>query len=127
MKLLIVDESSAVSARLLAMLSGVAHLTALTIARSLQEADEKSRDFHPDVVVLDTHLPDGSGLDALFVIQANCPHAYLLIFSNQIELRDKAREAGADAFFDKSLEFEDLVVRLVNLNAMLIFQRGDAA
>jgi DNA-binding response OmpR family regulator len=126
-KLLIVDESSAMSGRLLMMLGGVVHLTALSIARSLQEADEKSRNFCPDVVVLDTNFPDGSGLDALYVIQSTCPHAYLLMFSNQIEYRNEARQAGADAFFDKSLEFEELVVRLVNLDAMLLLQREKAA
>jgi hypothetical protein len=34
------------------------------------------------------------------------------MFSNQIEFRDKARQAGADGFYDKSLEFEALVIRL---------------
>jgi len=111
-KLLIVDDSSAVYGRLLAMLGGVEHLTALSIARTLREADEKSRDFCPDAAVLDMNLPDGNGLDALRVIKRNCPKAHVFMFSNQVEFRDMARLAGADGFFDKSLEFEALVARL---------------
>jgi DNA-binding NarL/FixJ family response regulator len=112
-KLLIVDDSSAVYGRLLAMLGGVEHLTALSIARSLQEANEKSRDFCPDAAVLDMNLPDGNGLDALRVIKRNCPNAQVFMFSNQVEFRDKAKQAGADGFYDKSLEFEALIARLV--------------
>ena len=127
MKLLIVDDSSAVYGRLLAMLGGVEHLTALSIARTLQEANEKSRDFCPDVAVLDMNLPDGNGLDALRVIKGNCPDAHLFMFSNQIEYRDRARRAGADGFYDKSLEFEALVTRLIDEDVTLELQREKAA
>ncbi len=126
MKLLIVDDSSAVYGRLLQML-GVEHLTALSIARSLHEADEKSRDFCPDAAVLDINLPDGNGLDALRVIKRNCPHAHVFMFTNQVEYRDKARQAGADDFFDKSLEFEALVDRLESEAALLARHREKAA
>ena len=127
MKLLIVDDSSAVYGRLLAMLGGVEHLTALSIARSLQEADEKSRDFCPDVAVLDMNLPDGNGLDALRAVKCNCPNAHLFMFSNQIEHRDRAKRAGADGFYDKSLEFEALVARLINEDEILELQREKSA
>ncbi len=123
MKLLIVDDSSAVYGRLLRMLGGVEHLTALSIARSLHEADEKSRDFCPDTAVLDMNLPDGNGLDALRAIKRNCPNAHVFMFSNQIEFRDKARLAGADGFYDKSLEFEALVARLENEDSIRILDR----
>ncbi len=115
MKLLIVDDSSAVYGRLLAMLGGVEHLTALSIARSLQEADDKSRGFCPDAAVLDMNLPDGNGLDALRVIKRNCPNAHVFMFSNQVEFRDMSMQAGADGFFDKSLEFEALIARLADV------------
>lgn len=113
MKLLIVDDSSAVYGRLLEMLGGVEHLTALSIARSLHEAVEKGRQLCPDAVVLDVRLPDGSGLDALSRIKQDSPGTRVYIFTNEIEFRDKARRAGADGFFDKSLEFEALVAQLL--------------
>jgi DNA-binding NarL/FixJ family response regulator len=113
MKLLIVDDSSAVYGRLLEMLGGVEHLTALSIARSLHEAVEKGRQLCPDAVVLDVRLPDGCGLDALARIKRDSPGTCVYIFSNQVEFREKAIRAGADGFFDKSLEFEALVARLL--------------
>jgi DNA-binding NarL/FixJ family response regulator len=111
-KLLIVDDAPAVYSRLLAMLGGVEHLTALSIARSLQDANEKSSLFCPDAAVLEMNLPDGNGLDALRVIKHNCPQTEVFMFTNQIEFRDMANQAGADGFYDKSLEFEALIARL---------------
>jgi len=116
-KLLIVDDSSAVYGRLLGMLGGVEHLTALSIARSLQEAVEKGRQLCPDAVVLDVRLPDGSGLDALSAIKRDSPNSRVYIFTNQVEFRDKAMRAGADGFFDKSLEFEALVAQLLGADS----------
>lgn len=114
MKLLIVDDSSAIYGRLLEMLGGVEQLTALAIARSLREAVEKCRQLRPDAAVLDVRLPDGNGMDALVSIKRDSPHTRVYIFTNQIEYREKARRAGADGFFDKSMEFEALIERLLN-------------
>ncbi len=113
MKLLIVDDSSAVYKRLLGLLGGVECLTALSIARSRREVEEKTRDYCPDAVVLDLYLPDGCGLDAVRLLKTRCPNCQVFIFSNQSEFKHKAMEAGADGFFDKSLEFESLIARLM--------------
>ncbi len=112
MKLLIVDDSLAVSGRLLEMMCGVVHLTALSFARSLREAGQKCLDYCPDMAVVEMNLPDGHGLDALSVIKRICPHTQVFMFSNQIEFRGRAMLAGADGFYDRSLEFEALVNRL---------------
>jgi DNA-binding NarL/FixJ family response regulator len=123
-KLLIVDDSSAVYGRLLGMLGGVEHLTALSIARSLHEAVEKGRQLCPDAVVLDVRLPDGSGLDALSAIKRDSPNTRVYIFTNQVEFRDKAMRAGADGFFDKSLEFEALVAQLLGSDSVFRLEAG---
>ncbi|HWR76866.1 MAG TPA: response regulator transcription factor [Thiobacillus sp.] len=123
MKLLIVDDSSAIYGRLLKMLGGVEHLTALSIARSLREAVEKSRLLRPDAAVLDVRLPDGNGLDALSSIKKDSPNTRVYMFTNQVEYRDRAKRAGADGFFDKSMEFEALVEQLLNVDAY--FRPGD--
>jgi DNA-binding NarL/FixJ family response regulator len=123
-KLLIVDDSSAVYGRLLEMLGGVEHLTALSIARSLREAVEKGRQLCPDAVVLDVRLPDGSGLDALAAIKQDSPNTRVYIFTNQVEFRDKALRTGADGFFDKSLEFEALVAQLLGTDAHAGLENG---
>ena len=58
---------------------------------------------------------DGAG--GVFIsgsqLNGNCPNARVFMFSNQVEFRDRAKQAGADGFYDKSLEFEALVARLM--------------
>ncbi len=109
MKLLIVDDSSAVYRRLIELLGGVENLTALSVARTLREAVEKCRSFKPDAVVLDLELPDGSGLDVIAALKSVASHPCVCIFSNRADCRGQALALGADAFYDKSLEFENLV------------------
>ncbi len=111
-KLLIVDDSSAVYRRLIELLGGVENLTALAVARTLHEAREKCRSFKPDAVVLDLELPDGSGLEAIASLKSAASPPCVCIFSNRAECRDQALALGADAFYDKSLEFESLVSML---------------
>lgn len=109
MKLLIVDDSSAVYRRLIELLGGVESLTALAVARTLREAQEKCRSFRPDAVVLDLELPDGSGLEAIASLKSVEPPPCVCIFSNRVDRRSQALALGADSFYDKSLEFENLV------------------
>lgn len=111
-KLMIVDDHPEISDGLLAMLGGIERVTALAVARSLRQAKQKCRSYRPDVIVLDLHLPDGDGLEALRVIKAGCPNARLIVFSNHLEFRERALDAGALRFFDKPLESEALIACL---------------
>ncbi|MFZ5484169.1 MAG: response regulator [Pseudomonadota bacterium] len=113
MKLLIVDESAAVYGRLLGMLGGVEGLTALAVARSFDDLDWKCRDFRADVVVLDPRLPGATGLSALQHVLRQCPGIPVYVYSNEPGYRARALTMGAQAFFDKSMEFESLVTRLL--------------
>lgn len=113
MKLLIVDDASAVYRRLIELLGGIERLTALSVARSLHDMPAKCRGIQPDAVVLDVDLPDGNGLGAIHIIKWICPGATILVFSNNVDYRERALALGADGFYDKSLEFETLVERLL--------------
>ncbi|MEQ1858303.1 MAG: response regulator [Chthoniobacteraceae bacterium] len=65
----------------------------------------------PDVVVLDLHLPDGSGLDVLRAVKKSRPTCPVIVLTSfaMPETRDHCRSLGADYFFDKSREFERVV------------------
>jgi DNA-binding response OmpR family regulator len=66
----------------------------------------------PDLVLLDISLPAGSGFTVAERIQSLIPTATPLIFltaSKKPGLRDKAKELGAAAFFQKPYEWDDLL------------------
>ena len=113
MKLLILDNCSAVYGRLIELLGGIESLAALSIARSLAELPEKLDQLQPNIIVLDVDLPDGRSLMHIKSIREYVPAARIYIFSNHHEYKAHAVALGADAFFDKSLEFEQLVAQLL--------------
>ena len=116
MKLLIMDDHAGTHGRLLALLGHVAEQDEFSIAHSLREIVEIASTRSPDAAVLDMNLPDGDGLEALRAIKYLSPATRVFMFSNLIDYRAKAMRAGAEAFYDKSLEFEALVDRLVALH-----------
>lgn len=113
MKLLIIDDASVVYRRLIELLGGVENLTALAVARSLSDALFKCRGLMPDAIVLDVDLPDASGLSTIKTVLAQCPSTRVFVFSNHLEYRSRAVEMGVEAFYDKSMEFEVLLARLL--------------
>jgi DNA-binding response OmpR family regulator len=66
----------------------------------------------PDLVLLDISLPAGDGFTVAERIQALIPTATPIIFltaSRKPGLREKAKELGAAAFFQKPYEADDLL------------------
>ncbi len=116
MKLLIMDDHAGTHGKLLALLGKVASHDEFSIAHSLREIVEIAATRPLDAAVLDINLPDGDGLEALRAIKYLSPATRVFMFSNLIDYRTRAMRAGAEAFYDKSLEFEALVDRLVSLH-----------
>jgi DNA-binding NarL/FixJ family response regulator len=63
---------------------------------------------HPDVVILDLQLADGSGFDVLRAVRDAAPEIDVYLFTNHAAdpYRQLAERLGARGFFDKSKEFE---------------------
>lgn len=56
----------------------------------------------PDMLLLDWELPDMKAARLLAQIRGLCPELYVIATSGRSETRQKAIEAGADAFINKS-------------------------
>ena len=65
---------------------------------------------HPDLVILDIQLADGTGFDVLRALHEKAPEIEVLLFSNFAAdpYRQLAERLGARGFFDKSREFGQL-------------------
>lgn len=65
--------------------------------------------FSPEVVLLDVHLPDVSGLDLAPRIKAMCPTARIVIFSGSArEPADRILPPGVDDWLAKPANLEKL-------------------
>lgn len=75
------------------------------------EAERCAKQHQPDVIVLDVHLPDGSGIDAIPRLRHVAPDARIVMFSSDGDSRDTALQAGADDWCNKSDGFHSLLTR----------------
>lgn len=112
MKVFIADDSSEIRKRIIAMLSDlVERIEMIGEAENVQDAINSIHEFDPDVVILDIRMPGGSGIDVLKKIRKKNEVPVIIILTNypHSQYRKKCMEAGADFFFDKSRDFEEIV------------------
>lgn len=109
MRILIVDDSPLIWRRLFDMLQELSFVSLLFYARNLAEARHCLDGCVPDLVILDIALPDGNGLDLLRHLQSAELDTRVALFTNSTDLRVKGLAMGADWFFDKSLDFSQLL------------------
>ncbi len=110
MKVFIADDSRVVVERLAGLLDEVPGARLVGQAGDVPAAVNGIQEMKPDAVILDLHMPGGSGLDVLRAIRIDHPHLYVVICTNYPypEFREECLTAGADLFLDKSAEFEKI-------------------
>jgi AmiR/NasT family two-component response regulator len=86
------------------------------------EAAERAREMKPDAVLLDVHMPEGSGIEAAEVISRTTPGIAVILFSGDETVSISDREAvttGAVAFLPKPTppRMLDSTIRLAVMRA----------
>src|SRR6266478_2361729 len=76
-----------------------------------QEAVDKARELHPDLVILDINMPVLNGLVAVRQILRICPTTKIVIFSvhDSDQTQQEIRAAGAHGFVSKGKDSHDLL------------------
>lgn len=117
MKLLIADDSTLIQQRLAGLISQFTEIKSIQYAEDVPQAIETIIKGKPDVVVLDIQMPGGSGIDVLKGVQKEDHRPILIVFTNYPypKLRKACFAAGADFFFDKSFDQNQLLVLLNKL------------
>lgn len=111
MKLLIVDDFEPVRRNLLELLERVPHVEVIHTAGTLGEARQVVQRVLPAFVILDFHLPDGNALELIPSLRRLAPRLQIAVLTNDASEfnRSKCMHEGADWFFDKSTEYENLL------------------
>ncbi|MDI1271776.1 MAG: response regulator transcription factor [Polaromonas sp.] len=110
LKVFIVDDSVLIRDRVAAMLEASA-ISVVGRATTPQDAIDGILAASPDVVVLDVQLEGGSGLQVLRAVRQAAPDIAFVVFSSNSgpAYRKRYFGEGAEAFLDKSTEFDQLV------------------
>jgi two-component system OmpR family response regulator len=120
LKLLLVDDSDLIRISLQALLEPMAGIETIHTANTLLKTLECVSHSAPSLLILDIHLPDGHAIQIIPRLKQLAPRMRIAIFTNDVNEfnRRKCLQAGADWFFDKSIECGELLA-VVNQQAEL--------
>jgi DNA-binding NarL/FixJ family response regulator len=111
MKLLIVEDSPHIRASLVSLMECLPGIVSVTTADCLGDAIKCARQSLPTMVILDLQLPDGLGIELIEPMKHLAPDVHIAVLTNHANEFNKRHciAAGANWFFDKSTEFDELI------------------
>src|SRR6476469_7352729 len=95
-RVLIAEDDDNARSLLIDLLGTLGHTVVAEVSNG-REAFERAKDVVPDVVLLDVHMPDGSGIEAAERITQNVPGVAVVLFSGDQSLTLSDRDVTATA------------------------------
>jgi len=110
MKILIADDSAMLRERIKNSLSDIQEVEIVGEAINGNEAIRIINEKKPDFVLLDIRMPELNGIEVLKKIKENGSKLKTCIFTNYpySQYKVKCMEEGADYFFDKNKDFQEI-------------------
>lgn len=114
MKIILVEDSVIVRARLTLQLTRLAGVKVIGHASAEDEAVEMILRQRPDLVLMDIGLESGDGLSALQRIRAAGSGIRVWMLTNHVSSgeRQRGKAGGAEHFFAKNTEIEQLIAQI---------------
>ena len=110
-RMLLVDVSKPMRRLMVKMLKKSSPDILVAVAGSVAEAVRTFDVLRPKTILLNLHLPDGSGLEVLRHAMASDPYCMVVVLTSRADAKTRLHcfEEGADFVFDKSDAFERAV------------------
>jgi two-component system, NarL family, response regulator DevR len=111
LRVMVVDDYELVRNGIAALIEGAAGMELVDEAGTASEAVRNALRSHPDVIVMDVRLGDGSGIEATREIRAELPETRVLMLTsfNDDEALFSALMAGAAGYLLKQLRGDEIV------------------
>ena len=102
-RVLVVDDHAVFSDALATILATEADIEVVGKGGSVREAITSAHTLQPDVVLLDVHMPDGSGIQAAAAIKKDRPQTQVVILTSDEEesVLRSAVQAGVTGYLSK--------------------------
>ena len=102
----IVEDSAGICEELQHVIAKTPGLACVCVCRNAESALRRIPTVKPDVIVMDIHLPDGSGIECTSQLKRLLPDTHILMFTIQDDpdVIVRALEAGASGYLLKSTE-----------------------
>jgi DNA-binding response OmpR family regulator len=118
-RILVVDDDEAITQQLYWTLAGEYDVVT---ANDLKTAIRRATFYKPDISILDLQMPPDNdaptmGLQLLEFIKDHLPQSKVLIMSSndETDVQKACYDKGADEFFDKPFEIQDLLASICRL------------
>ena len=112
-KTYLVEDNAIIRDNLVGFLEEIADATVVAHASGEDEAVRWLRKHREnwDLAIVDLFLDQGNGLGVIDACRHRAPHQKVLVLSNYAtpDVRARSKALGADAFFDKSAEIDQLL------------------
>ena len=110
LKVLVVDDSILITDRISEMVSELGCVSDVFISGDYSGAVKTLSENTPDLVLLDIHLTEKSGIDVLQYTRENHPSVKVIMVTNKATgyYRELCSGLGSHHFIDKSKEFETI-------------------
>ena len=117
LNVVIADDSPLVRERLAVLLSELDGIELVGQAGTGDETLQAVERLKPDVLILDLHMPGNNGMEVLEAIKRGGagPVVIVLTAFPYPQYRERCLKAGAEYFFDKASEFEEVSEALQQL------------
>lgn len=115
---LVMDDAAVVRSLLAAMLAEIDSVEHVIQAEDAAAALRLVDEHEPDIAILDIKVPGvgivQNGIDVLRRVKGTHPQTKVIMLTNHAteRYRSECQKAGADYFYDKSSEFEQLLDRV---------------
>ncbi len=114
MRIFLVDDSAMIRQRLRRMLASMDGVEVVGETGDAREAVAAISQLAPDAVLLDIHLVGGSGIDVLQAVKKQQAAPVVIVLTNYPypQYKEKCIQSGADYFFVKSTQFDQVIPAL---------------
>jgi len=110
MKIVIVDDSDLLRSRMIESLKDLPGVEVVGEAKNGIEALKIIKEMQPDFILLDLNMPELNGFGVMKMLKDNHNNTKICIFTHfsYPQYKEKSFEAGADYFFDKGQDFQEI-------------------
>lgn len=116
-KVAIVEDNAGICEELQHVIAGGPELNCVCVCRNAETALRRIPGATPDVIIMDIHLPDGSGIECTARLKHLMPQTQILMFTiyDDTEQIVKALEAGASGYLLKDTAPADIVSAIIDV------------